>query len=217
VSFNKGAVTGAFVDLLPGFVGNDGRGFNGESIANVETVEGTKFADTLLGDPFANRLFGLAGADFFDSRDGNDLLVGGPDGDQLLAGIGDDVVQPGPDPSVASNFADGDGGSLAGPGTDTIRYAGVGPPGVSVDLATATTTGAQFDTIPGFESVTGTGFDDQLIALLPGTPSLAGGKGGNDVINTADGDSADTADGGSGEFDDCFVDPGEARSRCEFP
>ncbi len=48
-----------------------------DSLAGVENVKGTQFADTLIGDAAANRLIGGVGDDRLDGRGGPDRLEGG--------------------------------------------------------------------------------------------------------------------------------------------
>ena len=107
------ANTGVNVDLRAGQASGQGS----DALVRVEEVEGTVFADVLIGDASRNRLIGgvggdvligRRGADILDggrgdddlwggiasdrlwSRGGEDLLVGGPGHDRLMGGAGDD-------------------------------------------------------------------------------------------------------------------------------
>lgn len=63
-------------------VRNDGHG-NVESLASIEDLWGTRFADRFTGNAQANMLFG---------DEGNDTLVGGAGDDTLEGGIGADIL-----------------------------------------------------------------------------------------------------------------------------
>ncbi len=85
-----------------------------DTISNIENVEGSEFADFILGSSGANEISGDAGDDVIDGNDGDDTLTGGDDSDTFVfsgAAYGHDVV---------TDFA----ASLLGV-TDMIKFAGV--------------------------------------------------------------------------------------------
>ena len=77
----------------------DGFGFT-DTVANIEAVIGSGFADVMVARAFGSTFSGMGGDDtllgggFFDTLDGgegNDLLAGGAAGDTMTGGAGDDV------------------------------------------------------------------------------------------------------------------------------
>ncbi|MBU4435858.1 MAG: hypothetical protein KKC14_15770, partial [Alphaproteobacteria bacterium] len=87
----ENVTSGVIVDLrLLGLQNTRGGGV--ETLANVEALKGSAYADTLTGDAGANRLEGGAGADTLLGGDGNDTLIGGAGDDQIDGGAGDDTV-----------------------------------------------------------------------------------------------------------------------------
>jgi Ca2+-binding RTX toxin-like protein len=95
------ATTGVEARIVEGVAGQPGDG-NGpqcgsaplSTIAEVEDLEGTSFADRLYGGPGANQLLGRAGGDSFYGAEGSDLLL-------TNAGDLDPVISCGADPDTA--------------------------------------------------------------------------------------------------------------------
>lgn len=85
-----------------------------QTVPDIESLQGSVYADTLAGDSRANRLAGGAGDDrlFGGPGGGDDLLLGGPGADDLYGGIGDDVLEGGP----------GADSLKGGSGADTASY-----------------------------------------------------------------------------------------------
>lgn len=83
-----GEIAGIVADLAAGTVIGDGWS---ESVTNVEGVEGTEFADALIGTSGDNRLMGDLGNDTLQGGAGNDTLTGGGGADVMEGGLGDDV------------------------------------------------------------------------------------------------------------------------------
>ncbi|MEM9968786.1 MAG: DUF4214 domain-containing protein [Pseudomonadota bacterium] len=82
--------TGVTVDLITG-VASDGYGGT-DTLINIEDVEGSAYADTLLGDDGDNRLFGNAGDDLLRGRGGDDEIIGFLGNETLDGGPGDDIL-----------------------------------------------------------------------------------------------------------------------------
>ncbi|NJM82181.1 MAG: hypothetical protein HC844_06520 [Tabrizicola sp.] len=158
----------------------------GDLLVAIEEVEGSAFADTLMGDGSANSLFGLAGDDLLWGRLGDDTLSGGDGDDVLIGGEGADRL---------------DGGA----GFDIADYS-QSRSGFRIDLITPTlTTGeAAGDVLILVESIRTTAFADTIgaddsanhIAALGGNDWISG-RGGDDALFAGSG--TDTLYGGSGD------------------
>ncbi len=128
------ACTGVFVNLtggtaLGGCTGSD-------RLSSIETVSGSDFGDSLVGDDRTNVLRGLGGDDQIWGRGGGDTLSGGPGTDDLFGG-----------PGVL----------------DTADYTGA-PSAVDVNLATGQASGGDgTDALAGIEGIYGSPGDDKLI------------------------------------------------------
>ena len=68
-------------------------GSGSDTLANIEHLEGSNFADSLTGDALANRLFGLLGNDALTGGDGADTLDGGGGNDTMYGGTGNDTYR----------------------------------------------------------------------------------------------------------------------------
>lgn len=77
----KGGASGVTVDLAIDTRSQNTIGSGVDTLKNVENLEGTDFADTLLGNAGANQINGLGGGDFIRGRAGDDDLRGGAGGD----------------------------------------------------------------------------------------------------------------------------------------
>jgi len=72
---------------------NDGNGADGRQDnirTDVERVNGSPYADVLLGSSGANQFYGVGGDDLLNGYGGNDYLNGGGRGDRLYGGSGND-------------------------------------------------------------------------------------------------------------------------------
>lgn len=63
-----------------------------DTIRNIESLNGSEFADRFIGNDTANTFVGNAGNDTLDGYDGNDLLSGGAGDDLLVGGSGTDTA-----------------------------------------------------------------------------------------------------------------------------
>jgi serralysin len=240
------ATSGVAVDLaMAGAQNTLAAGF--DTLAGIEVVLGTGFADTLSGDGFDNTLVGGLGPDILRGRGGADVLKGGAGDDTLDGGDGNDTADyagsatravinltiliaqntqgAGFDTLVgienlvgtafndvfvgdgAGNRIDGGDGDdtmegrggddtlLGGAGIDTVHYTNA-TAGVTVSLfnTAGQTGGAGFDTLSGFENLTGSAFDDVLAG--DGFNNVLTGLAGDDILEGSGG--TDRLDGGAG-------------------
>ena len=125
----------------------------GDTISEVENVEGSDHDDVLEGDGGINRLNGGAGADDLRGAGGDDVLEGGAGADRL------------------------DGGT----GIDTAFYPGSNE-AISVNLSEGTATGghAEGDTLIGIEKIIGSIYGDTLVGG-GGNDRLDGARG-DDIL-----------------------------------
>jgi Ca2+-binding RTX toxin-like protein len=190
---------GVFVSLI------EGRGFNGtaagDTLFDIENVQGSLHNDILVGDGGPNALYGLAGDDSLFGGGGDDHLFGGLGKDLLAGGAGADVL---------------DGGA----NIDTADYSD-SPEGVAVALERDGEVGhgshgtAEGDTLFSVENLIASIYDDFLIGNnqanrieglagsdviygLRGADHLFGNRGDDILVGGA---GADHLDGGLGAND----------------
>ena len=139
----------------------------GDTIAEVENVDGSDFNDVLEGNDGINRLYGGDGDDELKGGGGNDILTGGVGADQL------------------------DGGS----GIDTAFYRDSNE-AVTVNLGDGTATGghAEGDVITNVEVIIGSKYDDALTGSS-GVDRLDGGAGDDVLEGGAGADRLDGSTG----------------------
>ena len=140
----------------------------GDTLANIEYLVGSKFNDLLEGNPFeASTLEGLSGADTLRGGIGGDYLLGGAGGDTLDGREGEDGT------SYLSSFA-----------------------GVHVDLYRKVFFGgdAEGDKLLSLEHVQGSAYNDTIFG--DGANNRIDGFIGDDVLAGAFG--LDTVEGGHG-------------------
>jgi Ca2+-binding RTX toxin-like protein len=218
---SAGAPTqGATANLLTG-TATDGWG-NKDTLAGIENLWGSSFADSFTGDNNSNSLTGNAGNDTLDGGAGNDNLNGGDGKDTLLGGDGDDYVTgnagndaiqggAGNDSLHGDDGRDtlvgGDGNDylFGGAGNDSIDGgAGVdvafyedATAGVVVDLLAGTASDGLggTDSLTGVESVNAGRFADK-VTLSNFNGGWVFGRAGNDKLTG--GTASDTIFGGSG-------------------
>lgn len=166
----------------------------GDSLIDIQAVQGTTFADHLIGNAQANE---------FDGNEGDDTLAGGGGKDRIRAGGSDDIV-----------YALGDGDTLdGGAGVDTLSYAGAnkqisvnlrdsldaksqpnpaaGPDTIAMELVFNGTDGG-FST---FENLIGSRFDDTLIG--DNRANRIEGGAGSDRLQGEGGDDTLVGDAGA--------------------
>nr|WP_242042047.1 calcium-binding protein [Alkalinema sp. FACHB-956] len=168
--------------FVPGFsfeisagAAKDGYGFS-DVLKNLENIDGSKFADILIGNRFNNQirgwdgndiLIGLAGDDDLQGQDGDDILLGGAGRDRLNGGAGFDIV----------SYRD------ATSGIAVSLYARSGWQGDAIG-----------DEITETEGLEGSQFNDYLIG--DNGRNILLGLGGDDILEGYAGD--DTLIGGEG-------------------
>ena len=185
-----------------------GAGSEGDNVrSDVERVNGTDFADTLIGSSGPDVLMGASGSDMLDGAGGGDTLAGGASADTVTyasrtaaitaridgrandgqAGEGDDL-RPDVENIVGGSAGDSLTGNLAvntltgGSGSDTLKG------GDGNDVLDG---GAGLDQVNG-----GTGTDTLRGG---GDPDTLNGGDGNDVFDGGPG--PDTYNGGPGSAD----------------
>jgi Ca2+-binding RTX toxin-like protein len=162
------------VDLLAGT--GTGNGEGDDTLAGIEWLDGSPFADSLSGRAADETFVGGGGADVIDGRAGDDVIVGGPGPDTLDGGLG--------------------GGDSAGYG-NALRT-------VRVDLAAGTATGQGADTLEAIEDVNGSPFADVLLGNAKAN-ELYGGSGTDVLVGRSGSDTlkgwrgADTLHAGGGD------------------
>jgi Ca2+-binding RTX toxin-like protein len=175
-------------------------GAGADTLQSVEGVVGSRFDDTLTGDPAGNRFQGGDGRDRLEGHGGDDRLRGGAGVDVLVPGGGRDAVR-------------------GGAGADQVNY-GTASAEMAVDLRAGVATGQGRDRLTDVEDVVGSAHRDHLVGN-PSTNFLFGGSArdnleggaGDDALFGQDG--ADALDGGKGA-DACNGGPGSNTfSRCE--
>ncbi|WP_017998579.1 calcium-binding protein [Paracoccus sp. N5] len=87
-----GASAGVAVNLALTAAQFIGGGQGTDRLSSIENVNGSNFADRLLGNAANNVLNGAGGNDRLEGQGGNDTLNGGIGADTLLGGFGNDVL-----------------------------------------------------------------------------------------------------------------------------
>lgn len=114
-------------------------GVDGDRLVGVEAVQGTAFADTIIGDAGVNVLMGEAGDDTLDGHGGDDTLWGGAGSDVFVFSTGADTVMDfrqgwdrvRVDGDVA--ISEIDGSALLTLGDDTMLLVGIDPGDLTAD------------------------------------------------------------------------------------
>lgn len=164
-------------------LGKASGGAGADFLVDIENVQGSKFADSLVGDEDGNRFYGGSGDDVLDGADGADGLFGEAGRDKLLGRVGDD------------SLAGGDGDDLidGGEGDDQIfgeagRDKLLGGAG-NDHIADWDDLSSSIDTIDG-------GSGDDFIESRGGVDNVSGGAGDDWILDW--GSSGDTLNGATG-------------------
>lgn len=211
---NTDVLTGIDVDLAAG-TASDGHGGT-DTLVGIEGVEGSEYADTIVGDGSDNNLSGREGNDVIFGGDGHDTLRGGEGADELFGETGNDWLEASPgDDLLDGGSSDFDTANFA-PWTGTTS-------GVTLNLSQIVTAGgytnvvvasdgfAGTDYLRDIENIHGSDHDDNLTGNsannrfegFAGNDHLVGG-GGNDWLHGDD--DFDILEGGDG---DDWLDGGE--------
>lgn len=184
---NAAGVPGGYmyVSLATG-TGQDGDAA-GDTLLDIENIDGSDFDDQLSGDADANVLRGFAGSDVINGGGGADTLFGGDGTDTFYTG----------DDGAADTFWGGDG-------ADFVSYVAASQ-GAAIDLLAGTTGGAaQGDVFHDIESFAGSAFADSIV--LGATGGFVFGDDGGDTLGGGDGPDQlfggpgdDTITGGAGD------------------
>ena len=165
----------------------DGGGGAGVDLVTYAGVAATSVTIDLTGTPGTDTLTGITDAigggqaDSITGNGSNNRLEGGPGGDTVSAGAGDDTIV-----CIAAGGDTVDGGL----NTDTVTYAGVLTP-VTIDLAG----GVGTDTLSNVENAIGGTGNDVFISNAAGGRLLDGGGGiGVDRVSYAGTATAVTID-----------------------
>lgn len=177
---------GINVNLSTGFASNDGFG-NQDILRNIQNVQGSAKNDVIIGNNQENYLNG---------GDGNDDLEGGDGDDVLLGGKGADIIRGGGNIDTTTYF---DSSAAVFVNLSNSSFFGniTLPDGVSpLFLAAHSGQGgsANGDFIDGIENVSGSAYDDILVASNGN--GIIDGFLGNDIIYA--GPIGDTLIGGDG-------------------
>lgn len=82
----------------------------GDTYLSFETLTGSAYGDTLIGNNGPNRMTGNDGSDIMYGMGGNDRMIGGIGNDKLYGGAGTDIL----DGSTGTNTLDGGDGDDSG-------------------------------------------------------------------------------------------------------
>lgn len=201
---STGAVT---VNLTTG--NNTGGDAQGDTLTNIEQVEGSRYNDNITGDDQSNYLLGQDGNDVLSGMGNADSLYGGQGNDTMYGGDGNDTFIPGPGADSHDGGAGSDLVSYFNPSrTNAVNISLTGSPG-SGDVD------AVGDTFTNVENVEGTDLDSagdtitgnasaNIISTFRGADSATGGAG-NDILHGGAG--ADTLRG-EGDQDQLFGSDG---------
>jgi Ca2+-binding RTX toxin-like protein len=203
-----GSSAGITVNLAIGTTTGAGVGGDaaGDFYVGIENVNGSEFADVLIGTVGDNKLWGDGGDDQLFGGAGNDQLSGGDGNDALRGGAGADYLH-------------------GGAGIDTVYFQDSSARvAVYLDGAIGRDGDAEGDSYYGIENVVGSNYADSIVGTagsndlvgLGGDDGLGGGAG-NDRLNGGDGDDslnggagADRLDGGNGRDEISYNGAGSA-------
>lgn len=176
----------------------NGASMEGDSLTDVENVEGGTGADTLTGNALANRLVGGAGNDTLTGGDGDDVFDEGAmanGADVLVGGAGFDRVDYSARTTALTVSLDGaanDGAASEGDDVeaDVERVDG----GNANDTLTGNADANELNGNGGDDTLSGLGGRD-VLSGGPGNDTLAGGEGDDILEDIADGGACDCGPG----------------------
>ena len=184
-------------------------GSGSDTLANVENLTGSAFADNLTGNSVANVLLGLAGDDIIRGGAGNDTLSGGEGNDhfEFSAGTGQDTITDFAvgDSIIVQDYTEAE--SITQVAADVVVVLSTGDRLTLLNADAAKVAAAiQFEGAwivgtEGADTMAGTDGDD-LIRALAGNDTVNAGAG-SDVLDGGAGD--DKMNGGTGD-DIYYVD-----------
>lgn len=181
----SGSAGGVSVSLI---LGRSSGGAGNDSLISIESINGSAYNDTMIGDDQDNVIRGGGGIDTLSGGLGNDTLIAGTSsitggsGSILNGDAGDDILTGGAGHDIFN------GGS----GRDRFIMSGVAGT-VDLRLTSAQDTGHGRDILIGIEDVTGTSGNDIIIGNA--SANTLNGGGGDDRL--AGGRGADLIDGGA--------------------
>jgi len=177
------ATSAVNVNLMTG-IATDGLGGT-DHLINIESVRGSEFGDTLIGNDSANRLVGLDGDDSLSGGAGNNILLGGNGADIIDGGDGNDEIWG----EFGADTIDG------GTGNDIVRYLN-STAGIRANLITGTIRDGlgSTDSVSNVEDVHGSSHND-FIHGSDGVNRLFG-LDGDDTLTSGAGE--DVLSGGNG-------------------
>jgi Ca2+-binding RTX toxin-like protein len=182
------STVGVVVDL--DFGDGDGGTAEGDTLYNIEDLEGSMHDDFLFGDAGANWLTGHDGNDFLSGGDGTDTLFGGNHNDTLKGGGGADDLNGG---------LGNDTYYVDSPGDAVTEHGGEGNDTVLTSVSWALTDGADVETLRTT--------DHAGVAWINLTGNSSGNRIiGNDGVNFLNGAGGVDQMIGRGGSDTYFVD-----------
>ena len=164
--------------------------------ARVDSGDGN---DSVSGGLSDDTITGNQGTDYVFGGFGDDNLSGGTGSDEIFGGTGDDSVDYKLRTAALNITLDNAGGDAESGENDNVRSdieIVIGGLGNDVISANASPSPVTLFGGAGDDSLTGSGFDDELFGDA-GNDSISGG-GGNDGLFDED-DESDTLDGGAGD------------------
>ena len=129
------------------------RGWGRDRVKGVYQVEGTQFADTMIGSRGINTFLGFGG---------NDRIRAGAGRDAVYAGAGDDFLR-------------------GGPGKDWVGFADSRNP-VTASLSSGRARGEGTDRVKNFESIFGSPFTDYLVGNSEDNAFIGGFDGDDEIV-----------------------------------
>ena len=186
------ATAGVTVTLAP--PGQMGFGGGGDTLVDVEGVNGSEFADTLTGNDVANYLGGQTGDDILNGKAGSDTLDGGSGADTMRGGADNDYYYVDNAGDVVEENA-GEGRDLIF--TSLAAYSLLGLANVE-DLFALNDIAHDFRGNSGNNSLTGGRGNDIFRLYDGGNDTVFGGIGDDAIFFGASLTAADVVNGSDG-------------------